>query len=62
MTSPIIHLVFPPTPLPPRQEKNLHCLRFSFVLGIAIASREIDGNTYAKFCRDGGGGGGEQGV
>ena len=45
-----------PPPPPPPQEKVLFTQPLLFLRPgyIAITSREIDGNTYAKFCRGGG--------
>ena len=40
-----MHLFAPPTPPP----KILNNLCFSFLLGIATVSREIENNAYAKF-------------
>ena len=57
-----MHLVCSPL-LPPPPQKKLNNLGFSFLLGITIASREIEDNAYADFYLRrwwwGGGGGGQ---
>ena len=39
----------PPPPIAPPTHKKLHNLGFSFLLGITIASKEIEDNTCAGF-------------